>query len=214
VQELTSDIKAAIDSVLVAHERVDDSFVGWTIEENIWWNNDLFELVEYGAEPFTIEAYPNRRLFWARLRPKGRDSTFFLGNVHLSDPGLPSELDEGRHTRVAEMKDIIQLLARLVDGEEPAFLLGDFNDSLGPLAHLLLAGYDSCWAKLSQLPPPTMPAYPDRLLGSGFASSFVLDWIVANRHCRPLSASSPHVYAGDIAPSDHWPVHAVYELGG
>src|SRR5579864_8418843 len=29
---------------------------------------------------------------------------------------------------------------------------------------------------------------------------------------RAVSASSPHIYANDIAPSDHWPVHAVYEV--
>ncbi|HTT87464.1 MAG TPA: hypothetical protein VMF60_08865, partial [Acidimicrobiales bacterium] len=78
--------------------------------------------------------------------------------------------------------------------------------------HLFQAGFDSCWAKLAQLPPPTMPAFPDRLLGWGFASNFVLDWIVANHNARAVSASSPHVYAGDVAPSDHWPVLAVYEL--
>ena len=38
------------------------------------------------------------------------------------------------------------------------------------------------------------------------------DWIVANRHARAIAASSPHVYANDLAPSGHWPVQAVYEL--
>jgi len=99
------------------------------------------------------------------------------------------------------------------DGE-PAFLLGDFNDSLAPLGHFFLAGYESPWARLHQLPPPTMPAFPDRLLGYGFASNFVLDWIVANRNARPLSVSSPHVYADKVPPSDHWPIQAVYELVG
>jgi endonuclease/exonuclease/phosphatase family metal-dependent hydrolase len=141
-----------------------------------------------------------------------RPTTLFVGDIHLSDAGLRSELEEGRNSRVNEVKEIIGALGRLVQDREPAFLLGDFNDSLAPLAHLLMAGFDSCWAKLHQIPAPTMPAYPDRLLGSGFASNFVLDWIVANRNARPLSVSSPHVYAGDVAPSDHWPVHAVYEL--
>jgi len=40
----------------------------------------------------------------------------------------------------------------------------------------------------------------------------VYDWIVANRHARAIAASSPHVYANDLAPSGHWPVQAVYEL--
>jgi endonuclease/exonuclease/phosphatase family metal-dependent hydrolase len=212
VQELTPETRELLDNVLSDNGRVEDSFSGWTTEGNIWWNRDLFQLVEYGAEEFGIEAYPNRRLFWTRLQVVDRPTTLFVGDIHLSDAGLPSELGEGRNTRVSEIKEIISVLGRLVNEREAAFLLGDFNDSLAPLAHLLMAGFDSCWAKLHQIPPPTMPAYPDRLLGSGFASSFVLDWIVANKNARPLSASSPHVYAGNVAPSDHWPVHAVYEL--
>ena len=135
-----------------------------------------------------------------------------MGDIHLTDSGVQSELDEGRNNRVNEIKGVIGHLGRLVADGEPAFLLGDFNDSLAPLGQLLMAGYDSPWARLSQLPPPTMPACPDRLLGYGFASNFVLDWIVSNKQARPLSVSSPHVYANDIPPSDHWPIHAVYEL--
>ncbi len=212
VQELTLETRQLLDDILSDHGRVEDPFIGWMTEGNIWWNHDLFQLVEYGAEEFGIEAYPDRRLFWTRLQVVDRPTTLFVGDIHLSDAGLHSELEGGCNSRVREIKEIIETLGRLVDDREAAFLLGDYNDSLAPLAHLLLAGFDSCWAKLHQIPPPTMPAYPDRLLGSGFASSFVLDWIVANRNARPLSASSPHVYAGHVAASDHWPVHAVYEL--
>jgi endonuclease/exonuclease/phosphatase family metal-dependent hydrolase len=186
VQEMTPETRDLLDDVLPTHERIGDSFVGWAMEGNIWWNRDLFQIFEHGAEEFGIEEYPNRRLFWTRLEVADRPTKFFVGNVHLSDPGLPTELDEGRNTRVSEIKEIIERLGGLVTDGEAAFLLGDFNDSLAPLAHLLLAGYDSCWAKLSQLRPPTMPAYPDRLLGSGFASNFVLDWIVV-----PHGRSSP-----------------------
>ena len=39
-----------------------------------------------------------------------------------------------------------------------------------------------------------------------------IDLIAANRHARAISAGVPQVYHGDIAPSDHWPVQAIYEL--
>jgi len=214
VQELTPQTEAVLDEVLVSHRHVHDAFGGWRTEGNIWWNAELLELVAYGAEPVGIEAYPDRRLFWVRLRVGDRPTTLFVGDVHLSDSGLPAELDEGRTTRVHEAKAVLAALGRLVGEEEPAFVLGDFNDALAPLAHFFLAGYESPWAALHQLPPPTMPAFPDRLLGYGFASCFVLDWIVANKRARPLSVSSPHVYADNVPPSDHWPVHAVYELAG
>jgi endonuclease/exonuclease/phosphatase family metal-dependent hydrolase len=212
VQELTTATAEVLNAVLSRHEHVHDSFAGWTTEGNIWWNKDLFSLVTIGAEEFGIEAYPDRRLFWVRLKVIDPQTTFFVGNIHLSDAALPAELDEGRNTRVAEIKSIISSLGQLVQEGEPAFLLGDFNDALAPLTHLYGAGYESPWAKLAQLPPPTMPANPDRLLGYGFSTNFVWDWIVANRAARPLAVSSPHVQAGDIPPSDHWPIAAVYEL--
>ncbi len=177
VQELTPETGATLDDVLPFHDKVDDPFTGWTTEGNFWWNARFLQLVEYGAEEFGIDAYPDRRLFWVRLQVIDQPTTFFVGNVHLSDSGNSAELEEGRNSRVHEAKAIIGSLGRLVREMEPAFLLGDFNDSLAPLAQLLAAGYDSPWARLHQLPPPTMPAYPDRLLSFGFASSFVLDWI-------------------------------------
>ncbi len=39
-----------------------------------------------------------------------------------------------------------------------------------------------------------------------------VDWITANNQARALAASVPHFYLNDAAPSDHWPVQAVYEL--
>ncbi len=213
VQELTPETQGFLDDALPAHARVHDDLGGWTTEGNIWWNGDLLDLVEYGAEDIGMSTYPDRRLFWVRLQVKGYDQTLFVSDVHLTDAGTAAELDEGRTSRVRETKQIVGALGRLVGADEAGFVLGDFNDSLAPLAHLLMAGYNSCFAKLGQIPPPTMPSFTNRLPG-GFLSSFVYDWIVGNDRAHPLSASSPHVYAGDISPSDHWPVHAVYELVG
>jgi hypothetical protein len=39
-----------------------------------------------------------------------------------------------------------------------------------------------------------------------------IDLIVANKHARAIAASVPQCYAGDLAPSDHWPVQAIYQL--
>ena len=212
VQELTAEGRDVIDAALPRHARVDDDLQGWTTEGNIWWNTQVLELVEQGAEDAGFEVYQDRRLFWVRLRVKDRPQTLWLGDVHLTAPDTSEELDEGRNSRVREIKRVIEAMSELVHGDEPAFLVGDFNDSLAPLAHLFGGGYSSCFAKLGQLPPPTMPSFGERLLAYGFSSSFVFDWIVANDHARPLAASSPHTYANDLPPSDHWPVQAVYEL--
>jgi hypothetical protein len=39
-----------------------------------------------------------------------------------------------------------------------------------------------------------------------------IDWIVANKEARPVAACEPRFYLKDFAPSDHWPVQAVYEM--
>jgi hypothetical protein len=129
----------------------------------------------------------------------------------LTVPGA-TEIGEGHHEQGKEIKAVIGSLGRLVGTDEPAFLMGDFNDSLIPLSHLFPAGFHSCWAKLSQIPPPTMPAFPERILAMEFSSNFVYDWIVANDRAHPVAASSSHIYKQALSPSDHWPIHAVYEL--
>ena len=212
VQELTEDSRDLIDDALPHHARVHDDFPGWTTEGNLWWNTEIFELVDHGAEDVGFEVDQDRRLFWVRLRVEDRPQTLWIGDVHLTAPDTREELDEGRSSRVREIKRVIEALRHLVADDEPAFLVGDFADALAPLAHLFGSGYSSCFAKLDQIPPPTMPSFGESLLAYGFSSSFVFDWIVANERARPVAASSPHTYVNDLPPSDHWPVHAVYEL--
>jgi hypothetical protein len=49
-QELQDESQAVLDDVLLdTHDRVKDDFCGWTEEGNIYWNRQLFDLVEYGA---------------------------------------------------------------------------------------------------------------------------------------------------------------------
>src|ERR1700733_14379737 len=84
VQELTAESRDVIDAALPRHARVDDDLQGWTTEGNIWWNTQVLELVEHGAEDAGFEVYQDRRLFWVRLRVKDRPQTLWLGDVHLT----------------------------------------------------------------------------------------------------------------------------------
>jgi endonuclease/exonuclease/phosphatase family metal-dependent hydrolase len=210
-QELTPATQSFLDDQLPSHARVTDPFDGWTLESNLWWRSDLFDEVRHGAEDVGIVAYPRRRLFWVRLRPQGWDRSMVVATVHLTD-AAGDELRTGATPRVRETQAVIAALREIVGADEPAFLTGDFNDALLPVAALFGAGYTSCFGALGQLPPPTMPASVSRFGVAGFATAFVYDWIVANRHARAVAASVPHVYADDVAPSDHWPVQAVYDL--
>jgi len=212
VQELVPETRAFLDDALHAHTRVEDPFTGWATESNIWWRRDLFDYLEHGAAEFGCKAYPNRRLFWVRLRPRSHPSSLVVATVHLTDFGTAHELETGESPRVAEAHRIVAALDEIVREQEAAVVVGDFNDALAPLVPLLIAGYTSCFGALDQIPPMTLPSSLDRFGGGGFASAFLLDWVLANHNLRALSASSPHIYANDIAPSDHWPVHAVYEV--
>ena len=212
VQELTPETRDFLDHGLPDHGRVHDAFDGWSTESNMWWRKDLFERVEHGAADFGCVEYPQRRLFWVRLRPAGRPVSFVISTIHLTDFGTAHELATGESPRVREANAVVAALHDIVGADEPAFVVGDFNDAIGPLIPLLVAGYTSCFGALEQIPPPTLPASLSRFGGGGFASAFVLDWIFANRHARAVAAASPHVHTGDVAPSDHWPVQAVYEI--
>lgn len=211
VQELTPVTQAFLDDQLPGHTRVADPFEGWTVEGNVWWRDDLFEAVTVGAEDVGIAASALRRLFWARLRPRGHDRTVVVSTVHLTD-AAGDELRTGVTPRVRETEAVVAAMRRILTDDEPALVTGDLNDALLPVAALYAAGYVSCFGALGELPPTTMPSSFSRFGVSDFTTAFVYDWIVANRHARALAASSPHVYVDEIPPSDHWPVHAVYEL--
>ena len=99
VQELVPETRAFLDDALHAHARVEDPFTGWATESNIWWRRDLFDYVEHGAAEFGCESYPNRRLFWVRLRPCSHPSSLVVSTVHLTDFGTAHELETGAVTK-------------------------------------------------------------------------------------------------------------------
>ena len=91
--------------------------------------------------------------------------------------------------------------------------MGDLNDPVLPQVLLHDAGYVSCFAALGIAPAPTFKAYPTANAAPGKAViSEPVDWLVANDRARAIAAAVPQFYLNDAAPSDHWPVQAVYEI--
>jgi exonuclease III len=212
VQELQPATQAFLDSMLKEHDRVRDLFPGWTNEGNIYWNKTIFEKIEHGAEEVG-HLEPQRRMFWARLRFKESSRTIFVATAHLTSPTNRDEGESGHSPRVGQLKRIADVLPRLVRNGEPAFFMGDMNDARHPQRILKPAGFVSCFAALGLQSPPTFHCYPTANIGPDEpASTEAIDLIVANRYARAIAAAVPQCYAGDIAPSDHWPVQAVYEL--
>jgi endonuclease/exonuclease/phosphatase family metal-dependent hydrolase len=213
VQELQPETRAFLDATLPGHRRVGDPFPGWANEGNIYWNDRHLAEVEHGAEDVGI-LEPERRLFWARLRVRDAGFTLLVCTAHFTFKGNPDEVATGRSPRVQQARRVIESLDRLAHAGEAVFFMGDLNDPSHPTYLLHEAGYIDCFTALSLQSPPTAPCAPTSCrLPNEPAPSQTLDWITSNAQARPVAAQVPHFFFGDLAPSDHWPVLAVYEIG-
>jgi endonuclease/exonuclease/phosphatase family metal-dependent hydrolase len=212
VQELQRPTQEFLDRILAGYARVHDPLPGWTNEGNIYWNDAIFEKLEHGAEEVG-HVEPERRLFWARLAMRTSRKTLFVATAHLTSPKNSDEKETGVSPRVAQLKRISGELTRRVHEGEPAFFMGDMNDAWHPQRILGQAGFVSCFAALGLQSPPTFQCYPTAAVEPGERTiTEAIDLIVANRHACAIAASVPQCYAGDLAPSDHWPVQAIYQL--
>jgi endonuclease/exonuclease/phosphatase family metal-dependent hydrolase len=213
VQELQPETRAFLDESLPGHRRVEDPFPGWANEGNIYWDDRYLAEVEHGAEDVGI-LEPERRLFWVRLRVKDAGLTLLVCTAHFTFKGNSDEVSTGWSPRVMQTRQTIESLDRLARAAEPVFFMGDLNDSSHPAYLLQGAGYTDCFTALSLQSPPTAPCIPTSLrLPDEPAPSQTLDWITSNARARPIAAQVPHFFYGDVTPSDHWPVQAVYEIG-
>ena len=212
VQELRAETQSFLDEAMPEHRRVRDDFPGWTCEGNIYWRAAFFEEIEHGAKDVGV-LEEHRRLFWVRLKLRDQERTVFVGTAHFTYQAHPTERETGQSPRLEQAHRTVDALQRLVREGEPAFFMGDLNDPVHPVLILHEAGYVSCFAALGLLCPPTFPCFPTKNRAAGEpVINQAIDWIVANRHARPVSAQVPHCYHDDIAASDHWPVLAVYEI--
>ena len=213
LQEFQPESRDLIDAALPGHKRVGDPFRGWTTEGNIYWRDALFNRVEHGAEDFGIVPDGDRRLFWVRLRIRELNRTMLVSTAHLTSQRNKQECETGQSPRVEQIRRIIAALKRLNQPGEPVFFMGDMNDPVHPPRMLQEAGYVSCFAALGVQCPPTYQCYPTANVAPGNrVVNQCIDWLVANGEARAVAAAVPHFYLQDAAPSDHWPVHAVYEI--
>ena len=186
-------------------------FRGWTTEGNIYWRDALFNRVAHGAEDAGIQG--DRRLFWARLKIRDLDRTMLVATAHLTSQRNKEECETGLSPRVEQTRRIIAALQRVSQPREPVFFMGDMNDPVHPPRMLQEAGYVSCFAALGVQTPPTYQCYPTaNVVPGNRVVNQCIDWLVANAEARAVAAAVPHFYLQDAAPSDHWPVHAVYEI--
>lgn len=213
LQEFRQVSRDLLDVTLSGHQRVHDEFSGWTGQSNIYWRDALFTEIEHGAEDVGITYEGDRRLFWVRLDVKELDRSLLVGTAHLTHQRHPEESKTGLSPRIGEIQRIIAALGSIKRKGEPILFMGDMNDPVHATDHLQKAGYVSSFAALGLQPPPTFKCYPTANVTPGqLAISQCIDWIVANAEARALATTVPQFFLDDAAPSDHWPVQAVYEV--
>lgn len=206
VQELCSQSQVLLDQTLPAHQRVDDPFEGWTRESNIYWNQSLFNLIEYGAEDIGIlEQW--RRLFWVRLQPQitPESPPLLVATAHYTWPGNRQERKDRVNVRVTQALNTIEVLHRLASRPSPLLFMGDLNDHYLPLKVLQEGGLTDCFTALGRIPQITRPTYPTYV-----HTPQVIDWILHRGPIQPMTCDVVDFFMGDIAPSDHKPLLATY----
>ena len=202
-QELRPEACDLISSTLPLLHRIEDPFPGWTKEGNIFWNSELFELADYGAEDIGL-LDENRRLFWVRLRTES-GSTVVVSTAHFSWIWEPGDLGEWVTVRVDEARATVVSLAELVTPDEPLLFMGDFNDYLYPVDVLRNAGFEDSFRALGRVPMTTYPARS----GSGEPPT-LLDWMMHRGPIRPTLTSVVDFFVNEIPPSDHKPILTTY----
>ena len=213
LQELRIETRTALDEALPGYRRVVDDFRGWEVESNLYWNDALLTEMEHGVEDIGIRSDEYRGLFWSRLQVRATGHSLVVGTPHYTYQGHPDELSTGFSPRLEQARQTAAALDRLGRESEPVFFMGDLNDPVLPTILLRESNYHSCFARLGLLPPPTWPSLPTAdMRPLSDLTNQTIDWIVSNQHARPLVALVPHFFLETIAPSDHWPVLALYEI--
>lgn len=213
VQELRPLLGRVIDEELTEHQHVTSEERGWTHEGNVWWDASRFALVAFGAEHFgAIER--DRRVFWVRLRCREADAELIVASVHLTWLGASDEIETGLNPRLAQAKETVRILDD-VAGDSPCLVMGDLNDPAVPPRIFRAAGFTDAWSALGVTPPPTFPAFPLSTDGSRrppLLPPSTLDWQFHRGALRPIMTEVVDQPRRGIAPSDHRPLHTLYEF--
>ena len=209
LQELRVTTRDLIDQTLSNHDRIDDPFAGWIGEGNIYFNSEMFELNQYGAEDIGMyEA--DRRLFWSRLSLKGKkDLQLLAATAHYTWAGHPTERDGGVSPRYQQAQETVRVLAGITNQDEPILFMGDLNDYVHPIRILREDGFVDSFSGLGRTSPITIPAMP-----TAKGTPQTIDWIFHKGALQPMTSEVVDFFAGDIAPSDHKPILATYSISG
>jgi endonuclease/exonuclease/phosphatase family metal-dependent hydrolase len=216
LQEVTPAMIEYLDSNLRNYKRVVDKKIGWTTESNIYWNNELLEVIDYGRGDMDITNYPNRCLFWVRLAVRANPTLrVFFSTAHFPWAGDSYEIETGVNQRIPAALKVCEHFRRLVLPQECAIFGGDVNDDYHPIRILSEeVGLIDVFESLDLPPPITHPVRPSDPQEE-MRPNRTLDWILCSlpSQCRVVGAFAKTVRGGAHVPvSDHLPVMAFFEI--
>lgn len=217
LQEVTPAIIECLDQNLHNYRRVNDSKrSGWTTEGNIYWNSELFDLVDSGHGDLDLIGYPDRALFWVRLAVKSNPSLrVFFSTAHFPWAGDSYEIETGINQRIPAAMKVCEQFRRLALPQECAIFGGDLNDDFHPIRILSEeVGLMDVFESLDLPPPITHPVRPSDPQEE-MRPNRTLDWILCSlpAQCRAVGAFAKGVRGGSHIPvSDHLPVIAIIEV--
>ncbi|CAF1495348.1 unnamed protein product [Rotaria sp. Silwood1] len=231
VQELHPLFHDLIVEALPSHAYIKDDFAGWQNESNIYWNGNLFDIVEYGIIDIGMKE-TLRRLFWVLLKVKTLKLTteeqtksekiitqqILIATAHYTWEGHAEEhttninLRQQQAQRTATALHALQ--SKFGDPHLAMLFMGDLNENFHPRRILREAGFIDCFSALRL---PCLPTHPQRpsTPKEDFLGDCPLDWITQNNYARPILANVLRnlICTGGYSVSDHCPVMCIYEIG-
>ncbi|CAF4384107.1 unnamed protein product [Rotaria sp. Silwood2] len=228
VQELHPLLHDAIVESLPSHVFVQDDFPGWQSEGNIYWNSNMFKMMEYGMVDIGIME-PLRRLFWVRLAVKtftnenneqsqSNKKELIVATAHYTWEGHEEERKTDVNLRKQQTRRTVtalqDLTAKFSNPHLAVLFMGDLNENYHPRRILREAGFVDCFAELRLPTPITHPQRPSEPK-EDIQVGTTLDWIMQNQYARPILANAlQNVFCtGGYSVSDHCPVMCIYEIG-
>lgn len=231
VQELHPLFHNVIIEAMPSHSYIQDNFTGWQNEGNIYWNSNLFDMVEYGMSDIGMME-PLRRLFWALLRIKTSEKTsdeqnqsasnstqqILVSTAHYTWEGHTNECKTDINLRKQQAQRTVTILHDLQSKFNDPYLailfMGDLNEDFHPRRILRDGGFIDCFTALRL---PCLPTHPQRpsIPQEDILCDSTLDWIVQNNYARPILANvlKNLLCSGEYSVSDHCPVMCIYEIG-
>lgn len=143
-----------------------------------------------------------RMVTWAVFEMAGSGKRFRFFNTHFAH----RDQDEP-----ARLKSAMLLACRvgLLDADEPVVITGDFNAPAGGAVHQALAQQmRDAWSEAAERKGPEDTFHGFR----GKPRPGRIDWILFRAPWKSVFAETVTDHEGNLYPSDHFPVMAVFEI--